>query len=44
MSGDPGQRPAPLAIPDDVLADIYAHARATFPAECCGWLAGPRDG
>ncbi len=40
MSGD--TRPVALAIPDDVLAEVYAHARAAFPAECCGWLAGPR--
>jgi proteasome lid subunit RPN8/RPN11 len=31
-----------LEIPDEVLAEVYAHARAAFPAECCGWLAGPR--
>ncbi len=22
---------------------VYGHAREIFPAECCGWLAGPRD-
>ena len=27
----------------DVLADIYAHARATYPEECCGFLLGPYD-
>lgn len=32
---------APIAIPDDVRAAIYAHALATFPAECCGYLTGP---
>jgi proteasome lid subunit RPN8/RPN11 len=37
MSGD-------LRIPAGVLAEVYAHARERFPAECCGWLAGPRDG
>ena len=31
----------PIAIPDDVRAAIYAHALATFPAECCGYLIGP---
>ncbi|MBA3456168.1 MAG: Mov34/MPN/PAD-1 family protein [Deltaproteobacteria bacterium] len=31
----------PIAIPDDVRAAIYAHALATFPAECCGYLSGP---
>jgi proteasome lid subunit RPN8/RPN11 len=23
---------------------MYAHALATFPDECCGYLTGPRDG
>jgi len=32
-----------IAIPPDVLAAVYAHARATFPDECCGYLVGPRD-
>ncbi|HKA87814.1 MAG TPA: Mov34/MPN/PAD-1 family protein [Haliangiales bacterium] len=35
MSGD-------LRIPPELLAEVYAHARERFPAECCGWLAGPR--
>ena len=26
-----------------VLADIYAHARATYPEECCGFLLGPHN-
>jgi proteasome lid subunit RPN8/RPN11 len=26
-----------------VLADIYAHASATYPEECCGFLLGPHD-
>jgi proteasome lid subunit RPN8/RPN11 len=26
-----------------VLAEIYAHAQATYPEECCGFLLGPRD-
>jgi adenylyltransferase/sulfurtransferase len=34
----------PIAIPAGVRAAIYAHARAVFPAECCGYLVGPRDG
>jgi proteasome lid subunit RPN8/RPN11 len=42
MSGD-AARPAAIVIPEAVLADVYAHARAAFPAECCGWLAGPRE-
>lgn len=36
--------PAPLHIPEEVLRSVYAHAREAFPAECCGWLSGPRDG
>jgi proteasome lid subunit RPN8/RPN11 len=32
--------PAPIAIPDALRAQIYAHARAAFPAECCGYLTG----
>lgn len=31
----------PIAIPDDVRAAVYAHALATVPAECCGYLTGP---
>jgi len=33
-----------IAIPDDVRAAIYGHARAEFPAECCGYLVGAPDG
>ena len=35
---------APLSIPREILREVYAHAREAFPSECCGWLAGPRDG
>ena len=31
-----------MNIPDDILAEIYTHAREEFPNECCGWLTGPR--
>jgi proteasome lid subunit RPN8/RPN11 len=31
---------APITIPADVRAAIYAHACAAFPAECCGYLIG----
>ncbi len=34
----------PLAIPGALLAEIYAHARASYPAECCGYLVGPAGG
>ena len=36
--------PAPLEIPRGILEEIYREARDTFPAECCGWLAGPGAG
>jgi proteasome lid subunit RPN8/RPN11 len=31
-----------LAIPEALLRQVFAEARAAFPAECCGWLTGPR--
>jgi proteasome lid subunit RPN8/RPN11 len=34
----------PIAIPDDVLAAVYAHAVAAFPEECCGYLVGAAPG
>ena len=34
----------PLAIPPALLAAVYAEARRAFPAECCGYLTGPRGG
>ena len=33
-----------IEIPDDLLSQIYRHAREEFPNECCGWLVGPREG
>jgi proteasome lid subunit RPN8/RPN11 len=33
----------PLNIPSRLLEEVYREARLTFPAECCGWLAGPVD-
>ena len=36
--------PTPVAIPRPLLEQVYGEARRCFPAECCGWLAGPRDG
>jgi proteasome lid subunit RPN8/RPN11 len=44
MSGDGKTPPAPVDIPGVVLAEVYAHARAAYPAECCGWLVGARGG
>jgi len=32
-----------VRIPDDVLANLYAHARETFPEECCGYLRGDSE-
>jgi proteasome lid subunit RPN8/RPN11 len=29
-------------ISPQILAEIYAHARATYPEECCGFLLGPQ--
>jgi proteasome lid subunit RPN8/RPN11 len=34
-----GSAPA-VAIPEDLLAAIYAQAIAAFPDECCGYLVG----
>jgi proteasome lid subunit RPN8/RPN11 len=33
-----------IAIPDDVLAAVYAHAVSAFPDECCGYLVGRTAG
>ena len=35
--------PRAIAFGLPALAAIYEHARAAFPAECCGFLVGPRD-
>jgi proteasome lid subunit RPN8/RPN11 len=34
----------PIHIPPEVLAVVHAEARRAFPAECCGFLVGPRGG
>lgn len=26
-----------------ILTEIYAHARSTYPEECCGFLIGPQE-
>jgi len=31
-------------VPRAVLVEVFRHARECFPAECCGWLAGPSGG
>ena len=33
-----------IAIPRAVLEAVYAHARAAFPDECCGYLVGAAPG
>ena len=43
MSGD-GEVPVAIDIPRGLLEQVYREARGAFPAECCGWLAGPREG
>lgn len=33
-----------ILIPERVRGIMYAHALATFPDECCGYLTGPAGG
>lgn len=33
-----------LVLPRAILEDIRAHARETYPEECCGFLIGREDG
>ncbi|MEZ4453415.1 MAG: Mov34/MPN/PAD-1 family protein [Nannocystaceae bacterium] len=33
----------PLSLSNSVLEDMYRHARATFPRECCGYLIADAD-
>lgn len=45
MPPDTGATTSPLPLPTlsrKILAEIYAHARETYPEECCGFLIGPR--
>ncbi len=42
MSGDDALRP--IDIPRRLLEEVFSEARRAFPAECCGWLAGAREG
>ena len=46
MPPELGEHPSiqPVAIDRSLLESIYLQARASFPNECCGWLAGPRTG
>ena len=44
MSTSEAGRPAPVQISRALLEDIYREARKSFPHECCGWVAGAREG
>jgi proteasome lid subunit RPN8/RPN11 len=35
---------APIQVSPALLEQVYREARRSFPYECCGWLAGPREG
>jgi proteasome lid subunit RPN8/RPN11 len=35
--------PTPVIIPRELLELVYREARKSYPAECCGWLSGPRN-
>ena len=45
MSGESSSSnaPTPVGIERDLLELVYREARKSFPAECCGWLAGPKE-
>ena len=38
----PSDTPLP-SVPRQVLDAIYAHARETYPEECCGFLIAPQE-
>jgi len=54
MGDSTGQGELPAALPDGSLAaaelpaalmlEVFAHARETYPEECCGLLVGRADG
>ena len=35
--------PQPIDVPRSSLEQIFAHARESFPNECCGWITGDKD-
>jgi len=41
MSGDRPWIAGDLVISRDVMAELEAHALATYPSECCGFVSGP---
>ncbi len=36
-------KPKPISFSREVLESVYREARSSYPAECCGWLAGPKS-
>lgn len=34
----------PLEVPRYLLEEVYRQARSEYPRECCGWLAGDKNG
>jgi len=34
----------PMEIPRDIMLKAFEESRKAFPAECCGWMAGPDEG
>ena len=34
----------PMEIPHDIMLKAFEESRKAFPAECCGWMAGPDEG
>ena len=41
---NPPNRSNPWRFPPACWKRVYREARHNYPAECCGWLSGPRDG
>jgi len=39
-----GEPLTPLQIPRELLLAAFSEARAAFPEESCGWMAGPAGG
>ncbi len=39
----PAEPIKPVEISPSLLAAVYREARRSYPAECCGWLSGPRE-
>ena len=41
MSGERERTRGELQLPAAILAELHAHARQTYPEECCGFVSGP---